>query len=343
MNITTRRILKSTAFSAGSLLLIQAALRAARNFSYAGKNIFITGGSRGLGFTLAKQLLDLGANVCICARDEAELTAAVTKLSATGGAIRGIVCDVRDRKQVYQCINQFLDTWASIDILFNVAGIIEVGPFDAITEMDFQNSMQTNCWGPLYTMSACIPHMRKQHWGRIVNIASIGGKRAVPHMLPYDTSKFALVGLSTGLRAELAQDGIVVTTVCPGLMRTGSPRNATFKGQHRKEFAWFSLGDSLPLVSMSADRAAEKILHACKRGDAEVILSGFGRLMAGVQTFFPNLSAEAFTLMNYALPAMGGIGTASAKGYESTSRISPSFLTRLGDQAAIKNNELRSV
>src|SRR6185503_4123757 len=120
---------------------------------------------------------------------------------------------------------------------------------------------------------AVLPEMRARREGRIVNITSIGGKISVPHLLPYSASKFALVGLSEGLRAELAKDGIVVTTICPGLMRTGSPRNATFKGQHRAEYAWFSIGDSLPVTAMSADRAARQILTACKRGEAEVVLS----------------------------------------------------------------------
>src|SRR5437764_2101577 len=115
--------------------------------------------------------------------------------------------------------------------------------------------------------------MRRRHSGRIINITSIGGKVSVPHLLPYGASKFALVGLSEGLRAELARDGVVVTTVCPGLMRTGSPRNAFFKGRHRAEYTWFTLGDSLPGVSMSAERAARKIIEACRNGTAEVVLS----------------------------------------------------------------------
>lgn len=340
MHQPLKRILKTTAIAGGALVGLKLALRTMRYFSYEGKYVFITGGSRGLGFVLAKKLLERGANVAICARNEAEIQDALRKLSGHRGQIRGFYCDVRQRDLVDQCIKQLTDSWPRIDILFNVAGIIQVGPFDAITEADFMDSMQTNCWGPLYTISACVPHMQRQRWGRIVNIASLGGKRAVPHMLPYDTSKFALVGLSTGLRSELAQHGIIVTTVCPGLMRTGSPRNATFKGQHRKEFAWFSIGDSMPLLSMSAERAADQILTACQRGDAETTLSGVGNILSRFHHLFPNLSAEAFTVMNMLLPSSGGIGKAPAKGSESTSWISPSFLTALGDKAARRNNEL---
>ena len=88
--------------------------------------------------------------------------------------------------------------------------------------------------------------MRRRRCGRIVNIASIGGLIAVPHLAPYSVSKFALVGYSDALRAELAKDGIRVTTVCPGLMRTGSAGHALVKGHHQAEFAWFGALSSLP-------------------------------------------------------------------------------------------------
>lgn len=98
--------------------------------------------------------------------------------------------------------------------------------------------------------------MRRQRGGRIVNVSSVGGKIGVPHLLPYTASKFALTGLSEGLRVELKRERILVTTVCPGLMRTGSPRNALFRGKHKREYAWFAIADSLPLLSISAESAA---------------------------------------------------------------------------------------
>ncbi|MDQ3009874.1 MAG: SDR family NAD(P)-dependent oxidoreductase, partial [Acidobacteriota bacterium] len=174
-------------------------------------------------------------------------------------------------------------------------------------------------------------------------IASIGGKISVPHMLPYSASKFALVGWSAGLRAELAKDNIVVTTVCPGPMRTGSPRNASFKGQHRAEYAWFSISDSLPIISMSAERAAQQVLTACKRGEAEVILSLPAKLAVGFQNLFPGVMAEVLNLANRLLPAPGGIGKQRALGSESESSLSPSALTALGDKAARENNEFPEV
>jgi NAD(P)-dependent dehydrogenase (short-subunit alcohol dehydrogenase family) len=173
-----------------------------------------------------------------------------------------------------------------------------------------------------------------------VNIASIGGKIAVPHMLPYCASKFALVGLSQGLRTELAQDGVYVTTVCPGLMRTGSPRHAWFKGRHRDEYAWFSISGSAPVASMNADRAAAEIIRACRYGRADATLSIPAKLAARFAALAPDIYADAAALINRLLPAPGGVGRQSIEGADSTSSLSPSLLTLLGERAAIRNNEL---
>ncbi|MEJ7710408.1 MAG: SDR family oxidoreductase [Pyrinomonadaceae bacterium] len=139
-------------------------------------------------------------------------------------------------------VQRVTETLGGIDVLINNAGLIQVGPLEVMTLEDYEEAMRTHFWAPLYTILAVLPQMRRRQEGRIVNISSIGGKIAVPHLVPYSASKFALVGLSTGLRTELAKDKIVVTTVSPGLIRTGSPRNATFKGKHREEYAWFSIG-----------------------------------------------------------------------------------------------------
>jgi short-subunit dehydrogenase len=102
-----------------------------------------------------------------------------------------------------------------IDVLVNNAGLIRVGPFAAMTLDDFQQTMDVMFWGPLHTTLAVLPSMRERKQGSIVNIVSIGGKVGVPHLLPYSCAKFALVALSEGLRAELAPDGIRVTTIVP--------------------------------------------------------------------------------------------------------------------------------
>ena len=321
--------------------ILRGLARQRRWFSFADKVAIVTGGSRGLGLVIARQLVDAGARVAICARTKEDIDAAARELRERGGDVLGLVCDIRDEGQVKSMVHKVLGAWGQVDALFNVAGVIDVGPLDAMTLDDFHNEMAVNCWGALHTTLAVLPQMRRRQWGRIVNVASIGGKQAVPHLLPYDVSKFALVGLSNGLRTELAQDGILVTTACPTLMRTGSPRNAEFKGHHRAEYAWFSLGGSLPLVSMSAERAARQIIRCCQFGDGEVFITGALNPPVLANWLAPQLTSEVLTLVNRLLPPMGGIGQRSARGYESESIASPSLLTTLGDRAAARNNELR--
>ncbi|HEX8473546.1 MAG TPA: SDR family NAD(P)-dependent oxidoreductase [Pyrinomonadaceae bacterium] len=325
---------------AGALLAARAFARRWNAFDFRGKTVLITGGSRGLGLVLAREVAREGANVAICARDPQELERARVDLVHHGANAIAFPCDVTDRTQVKELIDVVRHHFGGIDVLVNNAGVIQVGPVEVMTLEDYEEAMKTHFWGPLYTTLAVLPEMRRRGEGRIVNIASIGGKIGVPHLVPYSASKFALVGLSEGLRGELAKDGIVVTTVCPGLMRTGSPRNATFKGQHRAEYAWFAISDSLPISSMQAERAARQVIAATKRGDAEVILSTQAVIAIKFHSLFPELSADIRELVGRLLPAAGGIGTRRAKGKDSQSELAPSLLTLLSERAAERNNEV---
>jgi short-subunit dehydrogenase len=206
-----------------------------------------------------------------------------------------------------------------------------------MTMEDFEEAIATHLWAPLYTTLAVLPEMKRRGEGRIVNIASIGGKVSVPHLVPYSASKFALVGLSDGMRAELAQDGIKVTTVCPGLMRTGSPRNAFFKGDHEKEYTWFSLSGSLPGLSINAERAAKKILEACRRGDAEVLVGLPAKLGAVARTLAPNLTSALLAYVNRWLPQDSH--PERFTGTQSETPLTRSWLTVLTRRAAQRNNE----
>ncbi|HYP25970.1 MAG TPA: SDR family NAD(P)-dependent oxidoreductase [Blastocatellia bacterium] len=330
------------AAGAGALLAARELIRRSRRYDMRGRVVLITGGSRGLGLVLARELAREGARLAICARDAEELDRARHDLEQRGAAVYATACDVTNQFEVEGMVREVTDHYGRIDVLINNAGVIEVGPMEVMTLRDYEHAMKTHFWGPLYSVLAVLPHMKERGEGRIVNISSIGGKISVPHLLPYSASKFALVGLSEGLRAELAKDGIVVTTVCPGLMRTGSPRNAVFKGQHKAEYAWFTISDSLPVTSMRAERAARQVIAACKRGDAEVVLSIQAKLAALFHGVFPGVTADLLGLANRLLPGPGGIGKGRALGEESQSALAPSFLTALSDQAARENNEIAS-
>jgi short-subunit dehydrogenase len=201
--------------------------------------------------------------------------------------------------------------------------------------------MDTHFYGPLYLTMTVLSHMRKQKFGRIANISSIGGKISVPHLLPYSASKFALVGFSEGLRAELMKDNVLVTTVCPGMMRTGSHVNAEFKGNNKSEFAWFSIGNGLPVTSVSAEKAAAQILGAIQRGDAELIISVQAQAAAKFNALFPGLTADLMSVVNFFLPRASEEQKDVHLGYDSQSNFSPSLLTKLSDEQIDRNNETR--
>src|SRR6266576_2727569 len=231
-----------------------------RRFVMRDKVFLITGGSRGLGLVIAREVCRLGGKVSILARNMEELGRAEQDLQKRGGTVLAIACDLQKRDHIEAAVRRTLEYFGRIDVLINNAGIIQVGPLDHMQRSDFEQSMGLYFWAPYELTMQVIPNMRKQGGGRIVNISSIGGKMAVPHLSPYCAGKFALTGFSDSVRSELAQDKIHVTTVCPGLMRTGSHVNAQFKGDHDAEFGWFAASSGMPLISMSADRAARKIV-----------------------------------------------------------------------------------
>jgi NAD(P)-dependent dehydrogenase (short-subunit alcohol dehydrogenase family) len=305
-----------------------------------GRVTLVTGGSRGLGLAITRELVKAGARVVICARDAAELDRARARLEAGGAEVRTQVCDVTDREAVDRMFEWIREQLGPVEVLVNNAGIIQVGPVDEMKAEDYERALQVHFWGPLHTIMAALPQMRRRRGGRIVNIASFGGKISVPHLLPYSASKFALVGLSEGLRGALTRENILVTTVTPGLMRTGSPRNAWFKGKHRREYAWFSIGGSLPILSMSAGTAARRIVDALRHGDANLVMPLTAALMTKLHGFVPGFVADAVGLIDRLLPGPGGIGPEMRRGADSESALTPSVLTTLSDRAAEANNEL---
>jgi NAD(P)-dependent dehydrogenase (short-subunit alcohol dehydrogenase family) len=329
---------KLTAAAAG-VFVLKSVWNQLTEFDLSGKTVLITGGSRGLGLVMAREFAREGARLVLCARDETELLRARIDVESFGAEVMTVPCDVTNKESVTEMIDR-VNRFGGVDVLVNNAGVIQVGPIEVMTPEDFEMAMQAHFWGPLNTILAVLPSMRAKKSGRIVNISSIGGKVSVPHLVPYSASKFALVGLSKGLRTELMKDGIKVTTVCPGLMRTGSPRNADFKGKHHLEYAWFSISDALPLLTVSAENAARQIVRACKRGQAELVISVPAKAAVLFESLFPEAMSQILTVVNQFLPEAGGVGTQTMKGRDSTSAWSPSWLTMLNEAAAERNNEM---
>ena len=327
---------------AGALLLggwITARLIRTAQYTLRNKVALITGGSRGLGLVLARHICDQGGNVALLARDPEELARAKADLSSRGGNIFTVECDLLDRDQIQAAVRKVIDHFDRVEILINNAGVIEVGPMDHMTREDYDRAMRLHFWAPYELISQIVPEMRLWGGGRIVNITSIGGKVAVPHFAPYSASKFALTGFSDAVRTELARDNIHVTTVAPGLMRTGSHVNAKFKGNHNAEFAWFSASAGAPVISMDADRAARKIIAAFRRGQPSLTLTFAARGAIAGNALFPNLTGYAMKFVNQFLPDAADEGGEQSRAGSELPRLTPEWMTLLADRATKQNNE----
>ena len=298
--------LRALAITTGVLLSAELLLRSWRRFPVRGKVALITGSSRGLGLALAENFARAGAKVVLTARDPAELERARQLLVERGAAqeddLLVLPCDVRDNEDVQALVREVERRWGRVDVLVNNAGIISVGPVESQPLSVYEESIRTNYLSLVHTTLAVLPAMLKRREGAIVNIASIGGKVAIPHLLPYSGSKFAAVGFSEGLHAEVRAKGVRVTTVTPGLLRTGSPRHAYVVGDREEEFRWFNLGDSTPGLARGAYEAAARILRAAETGETELSITPQAALMARFAQLAPALTASLLSLVNRALP-----------------------------------------
>lgn len=330
--------------ASGAGAATMAILRARRRTDFAGKVVFITGGSRGLGLLLARLWLSEGARVAICGRTRTDLDNAIAELQTLGEA-RAYQCDLRDEAQIEATISAIEGDLGPIDVLVNNAGVMTLGPLEAMTPADFENEMATHWRAQLHTMLRVWPGMKARGGGRIVNISSIGGRVALPHLGTYSAAKHASSALSQSFRLELLQHGVLVTTVWPMIMRLGSLYSADIKGQHHREWTLANLFNAFPLTSMSAQRCAQGIIEACRVGLATYNPSKRAGFLVLFGALCPNVLSELFSLVPVLWPGAkdegdGHAPTEKRKGKEVPTPLSPSLLTVLNDEHAPQNNEL---
>ncbi|MGI9155934.1 MAG: SDR family NAD(P)-dependent oxidoreductase [Marmoricola sp.] len=347
----TTRATRTGLAAAGALGALAAGSLALRQDDVRGEVALVAGASRGLGLLIARELARAGCRVAICARDEAELVRAKELVAGQDLQVDTFVCDVTDPDQVTRLVEEVTTRIGPVDILVNVAGVIQVGPDSAMDDADYRLAMDTMFWGPFQLTRSVLPAMRSRGSGRIATITSIGGKIGVPHLVPYSAAKFAAVGFMEGLRAELAGTGISATTVVPGLMRTGSHLRASFAGQSEREYAWFALGASLPVVSMDAERAARRIVGAIRAGRREIVLTPLAKVATRVHGIAPSSTTALLEIMGRLLPAPSQASPSPAdglpgrhlvEGHEADTALDSTLLRRAtawGRDAARRFNE----
>ncbi|MER7682745.1 SDR family oxidoreductase [Streptomyces sp. NPDC096934] len=316
-----------------------------------GLSALVTGGSRGLGLLLSARLAQRGCRVTIAARDTDELHRGADWVEErTGVSVSTVVCDVRDGAAVESGVREAAGTMGGLDIVIANAGVIQVAPVTTLDAGAFDDAMATIFRGTVNTALCSLPNLqRSEAGGRLCLIGSVGGLLAAPHLLPYSCAKAAVGTLGEGLRAELSGDKVSVTTVHPGLMRTGSHLQAEFGGQPSKEFAWFSALSGTPVVSMDAERAAERIVKALERRRTRLVLTPAARAADLAHGVAPAAIARISGLAGHLLPqAPAPVGAATAP-MEQGHNIDRSALTwaekvrrwgsGLNDRAASRYNQ----
>jgi short-subunit dehydrogenase len=337
-------VLGLAALGAAATVATAAAARRRRAERLRGKTVVITGSSRGLGLALAEEFGRQGARIVLTARDADDLTRAhqlLLEIDAVAGPQDTLVipADLRKKEDAEELVRRVTESWGPIDVLVNNAGIITVGPVEHQSIQDFREAMEANFFTGLNCTLSALPEMLKRKTGTIVNITSIGGKLAVPHLLPYTASKFAAVGFSEGLHAEMRSKGIHVLTVCPGLIRTGSHVNAMFTGNAEREYRWFSMAATTPGLSASARSAARRIVRAVLSRETEIFITPQAELAGRLSQISPGVTATAMSLVNRVLPDPVGERAEPVRGAEVRMR-EPAVASVVGRNAARRYNQV---
>jgi 3-oxoacyl-[acyl-carrier protein] reductase len=193
-----------------------------------GKVAVVTGGTKGIGRSIAEALIAQGVNVCISARSRSEIDKAVAELRTLGkGIVSGIVCDVRNAAQIKSLFELTVGEFGGIDILVNNAGIGIFAPVEEMSPEDFRAILETNLFGVFYCCHEVIPLMKRRGGGYIINISSLAGVNPHPRMAAYNASKFGLNGFSEALMQEVRHDGIKVSYIMPGSVNTAFGGDST--------------------------------------------------------------------------------------------------------------------
>ncbi|WP_433802135.1 SDR family NAD(P)-dependent oxidoreductase [Actinomycetospora sp. CA-084318] len=265
----------------------------------------VLGASRGLGLLVAGELGRAGYDLAIAARSADDLEAARPELEATGARVTTLPADLAERDAAEACVDAAEEALGGLDVVVACVGVIGVGPVEALSAGEVVGLHDAVFRPVAYPVLRAADAMRRRGAGRIGIVSSVGGAVPVPHLLPYTAGKFAVRGFSEALRTELAPHGITVTTVLPGLLRTGSPRHALVAGQREAEYRWFAALDSLPILSTSAPHAARTIVSATLSGHAERFLTPAAMVGARLHGVAPGLTTRLSGLLARVLPGSG--------------------------------------
>jgi NAD(P)-dependent dehydrogenase (short-subunit alcohol dehydrogenase family) len=249
------------------------------------KIVIVTGAASGIGRALCEELGRAGAVLIMADIQRDGLAQLASKLAENGARAEAAYLDVSRAEDVQALIDKVVSEHGRLDYIFNNAGIAVAGEVRDLSIDHWRRIIDVNLWGVIYGAHAAYSVMIKQGFGHIVNTASLAGLVGSPTMIPYSTTKFAVVGLSTSLRAEAEAFGVKVSVVCPGFIQTGIFDAATYVQSSQKE-----LLAMLPFKLMNVNDAARVILRGVARNKAIIVFPFYGRLLWWLQRVHNSLT-----------------------------------------------------
>ncbi len=247
--------------------------------AFLNKTVLITGASSGIGKALTIAMLQAGANVAICARNQQNLDEVAQELNSE--KLFTIQADISIEADCNRFIQESYKQFGQIDILINNAGISMRALFKDLDLDILKKSMDINYWGTVYSCKYALPYLLASK-GSIVGISSIAGYKGLPCRTGYSSSKFAMQGFLESLRIELLHDGVNVMWVSPGFVATNI-RNTALNAQGKSQ-AETPLNES---SLMSAEECANQILKAILKRKRTLIMTTQGKLTVWMNKFFP--------------------------------------------------------
>lgn len=243
--------------------------------------VFLTGASSGIGAALAREFHQQGAYVSLVARREERLRELKQEIEAKGGHAEICVCDVTSRESLDEAVKKTVARFGKIDVAVANAGFGVTGMFERLATDDFRRQFATNVFGVIDTIYAVLPFLKASR-GRLAIVSSLMGRIGLPTGAPYGASKFAVCGLAECLYYELAECGVSVTCIVPGLVESDIRRTDNRGVVHE------DMPDPAPAwLVMPAGRAAKIIVRGIKKRRAEVIVTQHAKLMIFLSRHFP--------------------------------------------------------
>jgi len=261
------------------------------------QRILITGAGGGIGVALCTELAAEGPRLCLLDRRQESVDPVIREVQDTAEATMALSCDITRGDHRQAALREIEKAWGGVDILINLAGVMDFAPFHEEDPAMIQRIMQVNVEAPMQLARAVLPHMIEQGRGRIVNMGSMFGSIAFPCFAAYSASKFALRGFSQALRRELANTGVGVTYISPRAVRTAFNPPVV---HHMADQGLMRMDDPAWV--------ARRVVEAIKRGKQEVYLGFPESLFARINAVLPNVVDKSLikqvpTLMDYAVSA----------------------------------------